>query len=207
MAGRSVYAFFPDACVLSTPRRGLRAVSPLLCCSSFLRRFALGSSLWCVACFPCLGASLGALLLIVTGTDKLQDYLHRDHFSFMDFDSSWRIPLPIILMFVATMLGATVITAIHGLIVRRITLALFRLYVAAVSFCVGLISGGFATVCLNWHFHSWKPTLISGPLSRLTLSSLSRGILCFRHASELPRRPARSSQSCNPTRIHLHLAI
>jgi len=91
-----------------------------------LRRFALSGSLWWVACIPCLFAILTGLILWSLGLDALRRLLRPDLAASLSVhQTSWLGWLLAIITLVVTVTGATAITLIHGIIVRRLTLALF----------------------------------------------------------------------------------
>lgn len=128
-----------------------------------LRRFALSLSLWFAACIPCLLASVASIVIFNLGLSGLNIFFQQTGIMGIHFhQTTWIGWIQVIATAIATFGGATAITLFHGVITRRLTLALFRVYVAGVSFGVGLLTtffvaiacrlGGnllrFATVCL-----------------------------------------------------------
>src|SRR5271170_2997877 len=96
-----------------------------------LRRFALSGSLWCVACVPCLLAILTVIVLWSAGAYALRQFFKLDPVTSISVhQTSWIGWLLAIATLVITIAGATVITLLHGIIIRRLTLALFRLSVS-----------------------------------------------------------------------------
>lgn len=113
-----------------------------LACSAIppLRRYALGASLWCVACIPCLIATFIAYGLANLGLTKLLPLLKwNDSYGVSFSKASWTVWLFFTLVLIVVAIASTAIAAIHGVIIRRMTLALFRAYLAAVSFGVGVL--------------------------------------------------------------------
>jgi len=107
-----------------------------------LRRFALSSSLWFVACFPFFLAVAAGILAIVFGADRLTSLLHRSG-TLKDIGShmpDWIGILIAATIAIITFGGATAVTLLHGALIRRLTFALFRLYVTCVSFGVGVLT-------------------------------------------------------------------
>jgi hypothetical protein len=147
-----------------------------------LRRFALSSSLWCVACVPCLFAILAAVVLWSLGVDALQRLMKPDFGASLSLhQTSWLGWLVAISTFVFTVVGATAITFIHGIIVHRLTLALFRLYVAIVSFGVGILTCSFVLFAFAMHLLSLTAFLPAALASLLAASALAYA--CFRNAA------------------------
>ncbi|HEY1993459.1 MAG TPA: hypothetical protein VGG81_03575 [Edaphobacter sp.] len=147
-----------------------------------LRRFALSSSLWCIACIPCLFAFLAAVVLWSLGVDALRRLLRMDFGASLSFHQTsllgWFLAITAIIVTVA---GATAITLIHGIIIRRLTLALFRLYVAVVSFGVGILACSFVLFTFAMHLLSlaaFLPAVLASLLAATALASV-----CFRNAS------------------------
>jgi hypothetical protein len=97
-----------------------------------IRRFALSASLWCVACGPCLAAVFIALVLVEKGANTIHGGMLHSLFSIEG-------KLALACMALVAMAGAAVITLVHGWIVRRLTLNLFRLYLTGVTVGVGLL--------------------------------------------------------------------
>jgi len=128
-----------------------------------LRRFALSSSLWCLACVPCLFGILAAVVLWSLGVHALRRLMKPDFGASLSLhQTSWLGWFVAITTFVITVAGATAITFIHGIIIRRLTLALFSLYVAAVSFGVGILTCSFvlfASRCTCFRSQLFYPQL------------------------------------------------
>jgi len=170
---------------IAIPFLALGSASFLICAAiPQLRRFALSTSLWCLAFAFCLIAVVIALLFVSTGFAALHELFHRH--SVIDLSNSgqtsWAGWLFIIFSVAAATTGATAITAVHGIITRRLTLALFRLYLAVVSFGVGLVSFAFVLlVYINLLFDPYfvVPVTIVGLSLMLLLS-----YMCFRNASQ-----------------------
>jgi hypothetical protein len=94
--------------------------------------------------------------------------------------TSWIGWLLAIATLVITIAGATVITLLHGIIIRRLTLALFRLYVAAVSFGVGILTCSFALFAFATHLLSLPVFLPAALISLFAASALAYA--CFKSA-------------------------
>jgi hypothetical protein len=147
-----------------------------------LRPFALSISLWCVAFALCLIAAVLALLLASTGIAAFHELFRRHSFTLPNIgDHSWIGWLLFSLVIVATLAGATAITAVHGIITRRLTLALFRIYLAAVSFGVGILSCAFVLLVLSDHLFDMAFVIPATGLGLLLTSALSYA--CFKNAS------------------------
>jgi hypothetical protein len=115
-----------------------------------LRRFALGTSLWFVACFPCLLTVVASVVAISLGITGLKTLFHRSQIVGMNPDiPPWAGLLIAVITATITFGGATVITLLHGVLIRRFTLALFRLYLAGVSFCVGVLTVFFISLAFG----------------------------------------------------------
>jgi len=155
----------------------------LICAAiSPLRRFALSSSLWCVTCIPCLIAILAAVILWSLGIDALQRLMKPDFGTSLGFhQASWIGWLLAIVSLIVTIIGATAATLIHGIIIRRLTLALFRLYVAGVSFGVGVLTCSFVLFAFATHLLSLASFLPAALASLLAAFALAYA--CFRNAS------------------------
>jgi hypothetical protein len=146
------------------------------------RRFALSSSLWCVACVPCLLAILTAVVLCSLGVNALQRLMKPDFGASLGvYQTSWLGWFVGISTFVFTVTGATAITFIHGIVIRRLTLALFRLYVAVVSLGVGILTCSFVLFAFAMHLLSPIAFLPVGLASLLVATALAYA--CFRNAS------------------------
>jgi hypothetical protein len=148
-----------------------------------LRRFALSSSLWCVACVPCLLAILPAIILCSLGVDAFHR-LFKPYFgaSLSVHQTSWQGWLLAAIALLVMAAGASAMTLIHGIIMRRLTLALFRLYVAAVSFGVGILTCSFVLFAFATHLLS-LPTFLPAAIASL-LAASALAYICFRSASD-----------------------
>jgi hypothetical protein len=168
---------------IAFPFLAMGCVCFLLCAAiPPLRRFALSSSLWCVACVPCLFAILATVVLWSLGVDALQRLMKRDFGASLSVhQTSWLGWLLVIIVFAFTVAGATAITLMHGIIIRRLTLALFRLYVAAVSFGVGILTCSFVLFAFAMHLLSLAALLPAALVSLLAATALAYA--CFRNAS------------------------
>jgi hypothetical protein len=148
-----------------------------------LRRFALSSSLWCVACAICLIAVVITLALIGTGIAALHGLFQRPFLGSMHFgQSSWIGWLFLGFALITTVVGATAITLLHGIVIRRFTLALFRLYLAAVSFGVGVLSCALLIMAFGEHF-----LLLTFPIPAVLFSiliALALSYACLRIAPQ-----------------------
>jgi hypothetical protein len=76
--------------------------------------------------------------------------------------------------------GASIITVAHGIVIRRLTLPLFRLYLAAVSFCVGVLSSGFLVLALGDRIDKHEHVSLMWTVCFLLASALSYA--CYRNA-------------------------
>jgi hypothetical protein len=142
----------------------------------------LASSLWCVACVPCLIAILAAVILWSLGVDALQRLLKPDFGTSLSFHhASWLGWTLAITTVVVTIAGATTVTLIHGIIIRRLTLALFRFYVAMVSFGVGILTCSFISFAFATHLLSLVSFLPAALAGLLAASALT--YVCFRNAT------------------------
>jgi hypothetical protein len=147
-----------------------------------LRRFALSSSLWCVACVPCLLAILAAVILWSLGVDALRRLVKPDFGTTFGFhQTSWLGWILAITTVGITIAGATAITFIHGIIIRRLTLALFRIYIAVVSFGGGILTCSFVIFAFAMHLLSLAAFLPAALASLAAASALAYA--CFRNAS------------------------
>lgn len=97
-----------------------------------LRRFALSTSLWCVACDPCSIAVLVGMVLAEKGADAIHNPMLHSIFSDQRH-------FALVCAAVVAMAGATIITLVHGWMIRRLTMNLFRLYLTGVTFGVGVL--------------------------------------------------------------------
>ena len=159
-------------------------------CASFLfcaaipplRRYALSSSLWWVACVPCLLAILAAIILWSAGLYALRQFFKPSFGTSISMHQTsltgWFLSIATILIVIA---GATTITLIHGIVIRRLTLALFRLYVAAVSFGVGILACTFVLLLFAEHLLSLTAGLPAALGSLFAAVALA--YTCFRNAS------------------------
>jgi hypothetical protein len=167
---------------LAVPFLTIGCVCFLLCAAiPALRRFALSSSLWCVACVPCLFAILAAVILWSLGVDALGRLLKPDFGVSLSVHQTSRLGWFVaITAFAFTIAGATAVTLIHGIIIRRLTLALFRLYVAVVSFGVGILTCSFVLFAFAMHLLSLTAFL---PVALASLAAASAlAYACFRNA-------------------------
>jgi hypothetical protein len=147
-----------------------------------LRRFALSSSLWCVACVPCLLAIFAAVILWSIGVDALRRFLKPDFGTTFSFHQPSLLGWVLVITTVGiTIAGAAATTFIHEIIIRRLTLALFRLYVAFVSFGVGVLTCSFVLFPFALHLLSLTAFLPSALASLAAASALAYA--CFRNAS------------------------
>jgi hypothetical protein len=147
----------------------------------FLRRFALPFSLWMVACFPCLLAAMAILFGIAFSADQLQQHFQVNHLEAMLYLASHR-GLVLAWFALISLGGATVITLAHGLVIRRLTLALFRLYITAVAAGVGLSSIALLWIGLAARLHTWWALLIV--VSAGVGLSIFSVFTSFRHPSQ-----------------------
>jgi hypothetical protein len=163
----------------------------MLGCTAFLicaavppiQRFALGVSLWCVAWIPGMMAILTVVIFFSVGADALRRWVHWDPGASLAFNHhglSWAGWLGFSAAILVVALGASVISLIHGIVMRRLTLSLFRLYLAGVSFCVGMLSFGFLAFAfaekvglVDHAFAAWSSCL---------LFATALSYLCFRNA-------------------------
>ncbi len=97
-----------------------------------LRRFALSASLWFVACGPCYIAVLVGTVLAEKGADAIHSRMLHSLFSTQG-------NLALVCMAVVAMAGAAVMTLVHGWIIRRLTMDLFRLYLTGIAIGVGVL--------------------------------------------------------------------
>jgi hypothetical protein len=97
------------------------------------------------------------------------------------YQTSWLGWFVAITTFVITVAGATAITFIHGIIIRRLTLALFRLYVAIVSFGVGILTCSLVLFAFAMPLLSLTAFLPAALASLLAASALAYA--CFRNAA------------------------
>lgn len=119
-------------------------------CAAFLicasvppfRRFALSSSLWFAACFPCFLVVFAGIVAINFGIDRLTPLFHRTEpgIELGSYVSGRSGILIAITTTIITFGGATAITLLHGVVIRRMTYVLFRLYVTCVSFGAGILT-------------------------------------------------------------------
>lgn len=151
----------------------------LICCTvKTLRRFALGCSLWCVASLPCTTISL----IIVSS------FIHK-YVSF-DIASGWANAIPDHPWVVKTatiglvVVGATSITILHGIVIRRTTLALFRIYVAFVGFGVGVLSVLSLGMYLMAEYGQGMRDLFIANIAASCAGGFFLARFCFRSASE-----------------------
>jgi hypothetical protein len=107
-----------------------------------LRRFAMPSSLWLLSL--CIGLYLwiSIILVMALGYDRWNAHaqeLHLWHIKDFKLPETKAFSIVSIVALVATCLTlASLVTVIHQVIIHRLTLALFRLYVAGVSLGVGI---------------------------------------------------------------------
>ncbi len=147
-----------------------------------LRRFALSSSLWWVACVPFLFAILAAIILFSLGIDAFHRLLKPDFGASLSVhQTSWQGWLLAATGLLAMGAGASLVTFIHGIIIRRLTLALFRLYVTGVSFGVGVLTCSFVLFAFAKHLLS-LPTFLPATVASL-LAASALAYQCFKSAS------------------------
>ena len=147
-----------------------------------LRRFTLSASLWCVACIPCLMASLIMCGLSSIGLHKILALLQWNNGSDITFhQTSWSGWLFFFIVLIAVIAGATIITLLHGIIIRRLTLALFRIYVGAVSFGVGVSI--YLLLSLTFAMRLLEPARYLPAALLGFLFAVSLAYVCFKNAS------------------------
>jgi hypothetical protein len=136
-----------------------------------------------VACIPCILSIIAVTLLLTLGIDALKQFLKFDDSRIfgIHLNQSWFGWLLAVTALLITIVGATTITLLHGLIVRRLTLALFRLYLAAVSFGVGILSCLFLVLSLRVNLLTVVSS-VSAAISCL-VTGFALAYLCFKSAS------------------------
>jgi len=159
----------------------------LICAAvPFLRRFALSASLWCLCLAPWLFGMVFLAVLLGLATDALRN-LHHPLWIAQDWSSSAKTSFGVLISAVAvagSLVTATVAARVHQFAIHRMTLALFRLYVAGVSFGVGVLSSFFVSICVSAYLHLSlsHPIVVCGFCGLIFSSLLS--FLCYRFASQ-----------------------
>jgi hypothetical protein len=147
-----------------------------------LRRFALSTSLWFAACIPCLLGCATGIIVFGLGVHELNRLFQRNQQIGISFNqASWFWWLIAIALTAIMLAGASAITLLHGLITRRMTLALFRIYVASVSFGVGMLTTFFTSMVFGAGSHlSWFIAAnLSGAIPAMVLA-----YFCYRNAKQ-----------------------
>ncbi len=152
----------------------------------FLRRFALSASLWCLCLAPWIFAMIFLAVLFGLATDTLRN-LHHPLWIARDWSSSAQTGFGILISVIAvagSLVTATVAARVHQFAIHRMTLALFRLYVAGVSFGVGVLSSFFISISVSAYFHLSlsHPIVICGFCG--LVFSILLSVLCYRFASQ-----------------------
>ena len=119
------------------------SIAYLLCAAvPRLRRFAMPSSLWLLSLCIGLYIWVSIILGLAIGRDLWNAHVPQLHlWLFKDFTlpQTKGFTIACITALIATCFTlASIVTVIHQAIVHRVTLALFRLYVAAISLGVGI---------------------------------------------------------------------
>jgi hypothetical protein len=160
-------------------------------CASFLlcaaipplRRFALSSSLWCVACVPCLLTILAAIIVCSAGAGSLSSLLQVRFRRFCELSSNILAGLGHRNHFVRPHRGWS---DIHNHRSRNyhssLHTALFRLYVAGVSFGVGILTCSFVLFAFATHLLSFIAFGLVAFASLLAASALAYA--CFTKAPD-----------------------
>jgi hypothetical protein len=106
------------------------------------RRFALGSALWLAAFGGFLPAAAILALLLAVGTPTLSEHLHSNlRSNFAAGPHRMAIITAAVIIVLTSATGASAVAILHGIIVRRLTYSLFRLYVTAVACGVSIPFG------------------------------------------------------------------
>jgi len=150
-----------------------------------LRRFALSSALWFVALLP--GLFIG---LIIGGLWRAaMEHMNAAHMHWeQDLVRLSQTKSATVMFDIAIAMAmialASIIAMLHQSVIHRLTLALFKLYVASVGFGIGLLLAlllaiGLAVASINVPH--------PGPffLTLTILLSSTTAFLCFRNASSL----------------------
>jgi hypothetical protein len=148
-----------------------------------LQRFALGASLWFVACVPCIVGLLLVMALCDIGAHAVGELFRWDPGMLTRFSGrglSWPGWLGLTAAALAVGAGASIITVAHGIVIRRMTLSLFKLYVAFVSFGVGVLSSGFLAIAIGDKIDMSEHVLPTWTVCLLLAVALSR--ICYRNA-------------------------
>ena len=154
-----------------------------------LRRFALGSALWLAAWGV---MSPGIILINALGLGVLaQIHVHAR----LPLNQPVLHHLKIIAVANATIFSgiATLMTLCHGFLIRRITLALFRLYVTAVALGVGLLGCLLALLAIDaLRPNPSLPSFVGTVLLAGTVACLVASV-CYRHPADF--------RSTRPTKL------
>ena len=110
-----------------------------------LRKFALSAALWCAVWGPCMVAWLALTGLILAANGLAMEAAKAKHIALPALPNLWTGYG--VLGLAAIVLAATAVAWLHQVVVRRMTLALFRIYAGLVSAGVGSIWG--------WCFWFW----------------------------------------------------
>jgi hypothetical protein len=160
----------------------------LICAAiPFLRRYALSASLWCLCLAPWLFGMIFLALLFGLATYTLSNLLRHPLWIAQDWSGSNQTAFGIVISVAAvagSLVTATVAARVHQFAIHRMTLALFRLYVAGVSLGVGVLSSIFLSVSVSGYFHLSlaHPIVVFGFCG--IVFSMLLSLLCYRFASQ-----------------------
>lgn len=149
-----------------------------ICCFPGLRRFALGSALWCAAVGPLCAAAILVNLAVIATLPQITpasmaawDTHLFEHFGILGWTNSVLISF-----------GALLVSMAHGFVVRRATFALFRIYLTFVATGVAVLFLAFLVLYVSNASYP-LPWLIAS-LSVSFLVELFAVRFCYRRASE-----------------------
>jgi hypothetical protein len=167
------------------------AIAYLICAAiPMLRRFAMPYSLWILSLSIGVYLWEAIILVLAIGHDQWNVHANQLHLSqFKDFTlpQSKAISIASITALTATCLGiASAVTLVHQAIIHRVTLALFRLYVAGVSFGVGTTF--FLPAFLLLAARSSPPSLQTAAMFAALVPGLAAALalafFCFHRSSQ-----------------------
>jgi hypothetical protein len=174
--------------LLPLPFVALGCISFLFCATIPLARgFALATSLWFAAWGIIFTAALTALLLLFVGVDYIKRSTSLTQMSGIHGLAAGISQHGLLLIITISMLAAALafgLAVLHGVVIRRMTFFLFRIYLAAVAFGVGLLAATPATFWLYGRLHLSTPALFALTLPTIPILAGLLAWFCSAHAQD-----------------------
>lgn len=192
--------------LLPLPFLALGCLCFLLCAAIPLtRRFALPVSLWFASYGFVLTGIVTAFLIFFIGVSFASEQLHLGaRFGVLPMPHARGVRLLGLLVILVTAAVSTAVSFLHGTGIRRITFPLFRAYVAAVSFGVGLLAATPMSFAAIGQLHLSQVTTFLMTLPLILSAAALLSWFCFSHARDFrsgrPERfnPVSPAEYCNP---------